>query len=99
MTYNTNAGLAREVTERLVGAGSRAIAVELDQSRRTSVKQAVSRARKALGALTILVNNAAMAQEKRFEALTDDDWDRMLAVNLRGPFRLTTLIGTTERDL
>jgi len=36
--------------------------------------------------IDILVNNAAIAQEKPFETITDKDWDRMLAVNLRGPF-------------
>ena len=33
-----------------------------------------------------MVNNAALAQEKPFAAITDADWDRMLAVNLRGAF-------------
>ena len=33
-----------------------------------------------------MVNNAALVQEKPFEKLTDADWDRMLAVNLRGAF-------------
>ena len=33
-----------------------------------------------------MVNNAALAQEKPFENITDADWDRMLAVNLRGAF-------------
>ena len=36
--------------------------------------------------IDIVVNNAALAQEKPFETLTDADWDRMLAVNLRGAF-------------
>src|SRR3569833_2858185 len=34
----------------------------------------------------IVVNNAALVQEKPFETITDADWDRMLAVNLRGAF-------------
>ena len=42
--------------------------------------------RGALGEIAVLVNNAAIAQEKPFLDLTDADWDRMLAVNLRGPF-------------
>ena len=39
-----------------------------------------------LGSVDILVNNAAMAQEKPFETITDEDWSQMLAVNLQGPF-------------
>src|SRR6185295_246459 len=34
----------------------------------------------------VLVNNAAIAQEKPFLEISEDDWDRMFAVNLRGPF-------------
>ena len=36
--------------------------------------------------ISVLVNNAAIAQEKPFETITDDDWERMLKVNLQGPF-------------
>ena len=36
--------------------------------------------------VNILVNNGAIAQEKPFQQLTDQDWERMLAINLRGPF-------------
>jgi NAD(P)-dependent dehydrogenase (short-subunit alcohol dehydrogenase family) len=43
--------------------------------------------RKHFGAdIEIVVNNAALIQEKPFETITDADWDRMLAVNLRGAF-------------
>jgi NAD(P)-dependent dehydrogenase (short-subunit alcohol dehydrogenase family) len=64
-------------------------AVKVDIASRASIRRALAQARKAFRRdIDILVNNAALVQEKPFETLTDADWDRMLAVNLRGAFIL-----------
>jgi NAD(P)-dependent dehydrogenase (short-subunit alcohol dehydrogenase family) len=63
--------------------------VKIDIASRASIRRALAQARKAFRRdIDILVNNAALVQEKPFETLTDADWDRMLAVNLRGAFIL-----------
>ena len=62
-------------------------AVKIDVASRASVKRAVAASKKHFGRdINIVVNNAALAQEKPFAAITDADWDRMLTVNLRGAF-------------
>jgi acetoacetyl-CoA reductase/3-oxoacyl-[acyl-carrier protein] reductase len=62
-------------------------AVKIDIASRASVKRAIAASKKHFGrTIDIVVNNAALAQEKPFAAITDADWDRMLAVNLRGAF-------------
>jgi NAD(P)-dependent dehydrogenase (short-subunit alcohol dehydrogenase family) len=64
-------------------------AVKIDIASRASIRRALAQTRKAFRRdIDILVNNAAQVQEKPFETLTDADWDRMLAVNLRGAFIL-----------
>jgi NAD(P)-dependent dehydrogenase (short-subunit alcohol dehydrogenase family) len=64
-------------------------AVKIDIASRASIRRALAETRKAFRRdIDILVNNAALVQEKPFENLTDADWDRMLAVNLRGAFIL-----------
>jgi NAD(P)-dependent dehydrogenase (short-subunit alcohol dehydrogenase family) len=64
-------------------------AVKIDIASRASIRRALAETRKAFRRdIDILVNNAALVQEKPFESLTDADWDRMLAVNLRGAFIL-----------
>ncbi len=64
-------------------------AVKIDIASRSSIRRALAETRKAFRRdIDILVNNAALVQEKPFESLTDADWDRMLAVNLRGAFIL-----------
>jgi len=79
--YNAN----RVGAEAIRHAG--AWAVKIDIASRASVKRAIAGSKKHFGCdIGIVVNNAALAQEKPFETLTDADWDRMLAVNLRGAF-------------
>jgi len=64
-------------------------AVRIDIASRASIRRALAETRKAFRRdIDILVNNAALVQEKPFETLTDADWDRMLTVNLRGAFIL-----------
>lgn len=86
LTYNTNEELAAQAVEELVVQGWRALAVQMTVEDRASVRQAIAKTKDTLGSVDILVNNAAIAQEKPFDAISDDDWDRLLAVNLRGPF-------------
>jgi len=63
------------------------ISVNVDISSRKSIQNALQESKKYFNKeINILVNNAAIAQEKPFETITDDDWDNMMAVNLRGPF-------------
>jgi acetoacetyl-CoA reductase/3-oxoacyl-[acyl-carrier protein] reductase len=81
--YNGN----RDGAEKLA-RGRDALAVKIDISSRASVKRALAMVRKTFGGVDVLVNNAALAQEKPFETITDADWDRVLTVNLRGAFIL-----------
>ena len=79
--YNANRAGAEAIRH------ASANAVKIDIASRTSVKRAIASCQKHFGrSIDILVNNAALAQEKPFETITDADWDRMLAVNLRGAF-------------
>lgn len=88
LTYRVNGALAGETVNLIERSGGRALAVPLEAGSRTSIGGALEAVRRELGPPAILVNNAAMAQEKPFAAISDSDWDRMLAVNLRGPFVL-----------
>jgi len=81
--YNANRAGAEKVQKTHPGA----LAVKIDIASRASVKRAIAATVKYFGAdIDIVVNNAALVQEKPFETITDADWDKMLAVNLRGAF-------------
>jgi 2-hydroxycyclohexanecarboxyl-CoA dehydrogenase len=70
-------------------AGGTAIALGADISNRAQVQAALAKLREALGPVTVLVNNAGMSEFIPFEELTDVQWDRMFAINVRGAFIVT----------
>jgi len=84
--YHGRADAAAAVVEEIVRAGGRGLPVQLAVEDRASVASALVVLRAQLGPVTILVNNAAVAHEVPFARVTDADWDRVLAVNLRGAF-------------
>jgi len=66
--------------------GSQALAIQADVSDPLDVEYAVNEIIKAFGRIDILINNAGIAIFKPFLELTLTDWDRTMAVNLRGAF-------------
>lgn len=75
--------------EALGGEFPSALPVRIDASDRSSIIDAVDLSLARFGrTIGVLVNNGAIAQEKPFLEISDADWDRMLTVNLRGPFAL-----------
>jgi 3-oxoacyl-[acyl-carrier protein] reductase len=70
----------------VVAAGGRAIGVGADVSDRAAVEAAVARVADELGPPTVLVNNAGVTRDNLLFKMTDDDWDTVMAVHLRGAF-------------
>lgn len=97
--YAKSAERASAVAAEIEAAGGMALPVVVDIAARDSIREALAQTLAALGPVEILVNNAAIAQEKPFLTITDADWDAMLATNLRGPFAFSqeVLPGMIER--
>lgn len=98
LTYHSEKSKAEEVVAVIAEAGGTAMAVQLESGDRTSADAAFKAIANAFGAPDILVNNAAKAQEKPFETISDEDWEAMLGCNLLGPVQLTQLCLPTMRS-
>lgn len=75
----------------IVSSGGRAVAVRADVSDPDDVARLVSAASE-LGGVDLLVNNAGIFPRSPFLDLAEEDWDRVLDVNLKGPFLCTQAV-------
>lgn len=80
--YKTNKKDANNLTKK-----NHAIAIQVDITSRKSIKRGIQSCKKFFDQnIDVLINNAAISQEKPFEKISDADWDHMFASNLRGAF-------------
>jgi 3-oxoacyl-[acyl-carrier protein] reductase len=85
------ADCAKTVKE-IENAGGRALAVAADISKADEVNAAVERVVAELGEPTVLVNNAGITRDALLFKMTDEDWDTVINVNLRGAFLMTRAV-------
>jgi NAD(P)-dependent dehydrogenase (short-subunit alcohol dehydrogenase family) len=79
---------AAPVADSLRAAGSRAHAVAADVASPTAVDRALAEVQRALGPIDVLVNSAGILLHRPLAETSDAELDRVLAVNLSGPFYL-----------
>ena len=77
---------AQSVVAEVQALGRRAVAILADVSKADSVKAMVTTCVQELGGLHILVNNAGIFPVASVSAITEAEWDRVMAINLKGPF-------------
>lgn len=86
LNYNKQEQRALEVKERILALRGVAEVFQTDVSNRKSVKNMFENVFVRFGSIDILVNNAGVNKRGWFEEATDDDWDWIMSVNLKGPF-------------
>jgi 2-hydroxycyclohexanecarboxyl-CoA dehydrogenase len=83
-------GEGAEETARMVReAGGTAIAIQADCSDKATIKAAADQTRRELGKIAILINNAGIAPFNNFLEITEEQLNKVLKVNLVGPFLVT----------
>jgi len=80
---------AEETLAQVTAAGARGIIVQADVSKLSELQTLIDRGWDELGPVDILVNNAGMEKKADFWDVAEEDYDRILGVNLKGPFFLT----------
>lgn len=86
--YHAAAEAAARTRGEIEALGRRCVALQADLEDPAAARALPERAAAALGGVDVLVNNAALFEARPFTAVTVEEWDRVMAVNLRAPFLL-----------
>lgn len=89
LNYNKSEEAAKQIQEELKEKGINIEIFKADVSKREEVKALVQFAIDKFNNIDVLINNAGIAQEKTFMDITDEDWERMMQVNLNSVFYCT----------
>ena len=92
VNYRERADDADAVVAKIREFGGRATGIAADVSQAAAVAKMVDLASSALGAIDILVNNAGLAIVRSIDDLTESDFDRTIAVNLKSAFLCTQAV-------
>lgn len=79
----------RAVVSEIHGQGGQAIAVPADVSRASDAARAVAEVAARFGGMNVLVNNAGVLSAATVEGISEEEWDRLIAINLKGPFLMS----------
>ncbi|WP_019552642.1 SDR family oxidoreductase [Propionispira raffinosivorans] len=86
INYSSNRQKADDVVEGILKKGSKAVALHADLSKLSDVKELFTKTIEAFGKVDILINNAGLMITKPLSDVTEDDFDKQFAVNVKGTF-------------
>jgi NAD(P)-dependent dehydrogenase (short-subunit alcohol dehydrogenase family) len=86
VTWHRNEAAADALVEEIEKRGGRACSLQLDVTRRASIRRCVRTAIDRFGSLDTVVNNAGFLEQKPFETILDEDWDYTFDCNLKSAF-------------
>jgi 2-hydroxycyclohexanecarboxyl-CoA dehydrogenase len=90
--WDLNEQGAQKAAAELVAGGAQAIASRVDVSKRAQVDAALEQVRKQFGPVQVLVNNAGITDFRPFMETTEEDWDRVMTINLKSMLVVTQAV-------
>jgi NAD(P)-dependent dehydrogenase (short-subunit alcohol dehydrogenase family) len=90
--YHEDERTARAVCDEISAAGGRAGVCQADLGDVAQIRAVVAKVAAEFGEIDILINNAAIRPHSKISEITVEEWDRVLAVNLRAPFFLAQAV-------
>jgi 3-oxoacyl-[acyl-carrier protein] reductase len=98
VNYTSNKKAADEVVDIIQATGSKAIAVKADVARKKDVENLVTTTIETFGELNILVNNAGFTRPAMMLKMTEEEWDQVLDIHLKGAFLCSQAAGAHMRE-
>ncbi|MDY6818298.1 MAG: beta-ketoacyl-ACP reductase [Halobacteriales archaeon] len=89
VNYHWSEEAAQEVAERIEEYGGNAIPVQADVTSEEDVLAMRDQVHEAFGAVDVVVNNAGLTEDQKFENMTRDEWRRVIEVTLDGAFNVS----------
>jgi acetoacetyl-CoA reductase/3-oxoacyl-[acyl-carrier protein] reductase len=86
LSYVTRRDDCEATANELRALGSEVVVLQADVAKRESVCKLIADSTQQFERVDLLVNNAGILQQKPFHSITDDDWDTMMAINVKGVF-------------
>jgi 3-oxoacyl-[acyl-carrier protein] reductase len=83
---------AEQVASAVAAMGRKSMALNMDVTRSAEIEEGVSRVLKTFPRVDVWVNNAGIGSRAMLDEMTEEQWDRVLAVNLKGTFLCTSII-------
>ena len=88
INYLNNDEKAETVAEQVRATGRKAVLLKADVTNKQEIGAAISRCADELGPISVIVNNAGIAQQKLFTDITEEEWKRMFSVNVDGIYNV-----------
>jgi 3-oxoacyl-[acyl-carrier protein] reductase len=98
VNYTSNETAANEVVDAIESMGSKAIAVKADVAKASDAEKLVSTAIDTYGRLDILVNNAGFTRPALMLKMTEEEWDQVVDIHLKGAFLCSQAAGRQMKE-
>ena len=98
VNYTSNQTAANEVVDAIQAMGSKAIAVKADVAQKKDAEALVGAAVETFGKIDILVNNAGFTRPALLLKMTEDQWDQVLDIHLKGAFLCSQAAGLHMKE-
>ena len=98
INYTSNENAANEVVDAIQAMGSEAIAVKADVAKKKDVEGLVGAAVDTFGKIDILVNNAGFTRPALMIKMTEDQWDQVVDIHLKGAFLCSQAAGVRMKE-
>jgi 3-oxoacyl-[acyl-carrier protein] reductase len=99
VNYYTREEEALETLDLVRKTGRRGVLVRADVSNSSQITEMIRTVERELGRAQIVVNNAGIVLQKGLHEITEQDWDRVLAVNLKSAFLITQAVFQAMREM